>query len=402
MAEQKPLTILCISSYFKGERFIQQAKTEGCRVLLLTEEKLATEKWPRESIDEVFLMPDLSVTPHVINAVSYLYRSQWIDLIIPLDEYDVENVATLREHLRQPGMGQTSTRYFRDKLAMRMRAAEGGILVPSFTGVFNYDRLRDFMNRVPAPYVLKPRTQAGAMGIKKINHPDEIWSVLEKLGDEQSGFLLEQFVPGDVFHVDSIVAKGKVIFASTQKYGAPPLSVSHDGGIFTSRNLPPKSEDAKSLKHFNEEVIKTLGMEHGVTHAEYIKSHADGKFYFLEVAARVGGANLSDMIEQATGVNLWEEWAKLEIAALRGENYKVPKARTDYAGMLQCLSKQEHPDLSNYSEPEVVWKLDKKYHAGLIVKSDDQERVEELLSAYASRFAEDFLTWAPPKDKPTH
>ncbi len=402
MAEQNPLTILCISSYFKGERFIQQAKALGCRVLLLTEEKLATEKWPRESIDEVFLMPDLSVTQHVLNAVSYLYRSQWIDLIIPLDEYDVENTATLREHIRLPGNGQTKTRYFRDKLAMRMKAAEGGILVPNFTGVFNYDRLREFMTRVPAPYVLKPRTQAGAMGIKKINHQDEIWPVLEKLGDEQTGFLLEQFVPGDVFHVDSIIVNGKVSFASAQKYGAPPLTVSHDGGIFTSRNLAASSEDAVALKQFNEEVLKALGMEHGVTHAEFIKAHADGKLYFLEVAARVGGANLSDMIEQATGINLWEEWAKLEIAYVRGETYTLPKARTDYAGMLQCLSKQEHPDLSGYNEPEVVWKLDKKFHAGLIVKAESRERVEELLAAYANRFASDFLTWAPPKDKPTH
>jgi hypothetical protein len=143
-------------------------------------------------------------------------------------------------------------------------------------------------------------------------------------------------------------------------------------------------------------------MEHGVTHAEYIKAHADGKFYFLEVAARVGGANLSDMIEQATGINLWEEWAKLEIATVRGEAYEIPKLRQDYAGMLQCLSKQEHPDLSGYNDPEVVWKLDKKYHAGLIVKAESRERVEELLTAYANRFAGDFLTWAPPKDKPTH
>jgi glutathione synthase/RimK-type ligase-like ATP-grasp enzyme len=402
MAEQKALTVLCISSYFKGERFIQQAKAEGCRVLLLTEEKLAHERWPRESIDEFMLMPDLSITQHVLNAVSYLYRSQWIDLIVPLDEYDVENVATLREHLRQPGMGQTATRFFRDKLAMRMRADEGGVLVPPFTSVFNYDRLRDYMSRIPAPYILKPRTQAGSMGIKKINHPDEIWPVLEKLGDEQSGFVLEQFIPGDVYHVDSIITDGKIVFASAQKYGAPPFSVYHGGGIFSSRTLPATDAETVALKKLNEEVISVLGMDHGVTHAEFIKAHADGRLYFLEVAARVGGANLSDMIEQATGVNLWAEWLRLEIAHVRGEPYQPPKAQNHYAGMLQCLSKQEHPDMSSYHDPEIVWKLDKKFHAGLIVKSERKERVEELLAAYTDRFATDFLTSAPPMDKPVH
>jgi hypothetical protein len=72
MSEHTPVTILCIASYFKGERFIQQAKHEGCRVLLLTEEKIAGEQWPRDNSDEVFLMPDLSKTQDVINAVSYL------------------------------------------------------------------------------------------------------------------------------------------------------------------------------------------------------------------------------------------------------------------------------------------------------------------------------------------
>src|SRR5689334_2889098 len=146
MADPQTLTLLAISSYFKGEAFLRQAKKEGARVLLLTEEKVAGENWPRESIDEVFLMPDLSKTQDIINAVSYLCRSQVIDRIIALDEYDVENVATLREHLRLPGTGQSATRFFRDKLAMRMKTSENGILVPSFSPVFNYDRLRDYMD----------------------------------------------------------------------------------------------------------------------------------------------------------------------------------------------------------------------------------------------------------------
>src|SRR4030095_3307898 len=107
-----------------------------------------------------------------------------IDRIIALDEYDVENVATLREHLRLPGLGQSATRFFRDKLAMRIKASENSILVPNFSPVFNYDRLRDFMERVPPPWVLKPRTEAGAMGIKKINHSEELWRWFDQLGDQ--------------------------------------------------------------------------------------------------------------------------------------------------------------------------------------------------------------------------
>ncbi len=402
MSEEHPITILCLASFFKGDRFLQQVKKEGSRVLLLTEEKHANEKWPRESIDEVFLMPDLSKTQDVINAVSYLFRGNQIDRIIPLDEYDVENVATLREHLRLPGMGQTQTRFFRDKLSMRQKAQEGGLPVPNFTSVFNYDRLREFMSRVPPPWMLKPRTEAGAMGIKKITDTEGLWRGLDTLGDQQSGFLLEQYIPGDVFHVDSIIWKNEILFTSAQKYGRPPLDVSHGGGIFTTRTLAPDSEDAKALKELNARVISTLGQESGVTHAEYIKSYEDGRFYFLECAARVGGAHISDLIEASTGINLWEQWARLELALAKGESYTLPPTQQRYGGLLVSLARQDYPDTSAYNDPEIVWRMDKKNHVGMIVTSDDPKRVQQLLDNYVERFTGDFLAVAPPKDKATH
>ncbi len=402
MSDAQSPTLLIISSYFKGEAFIRQAKKEGCRVLFLTEEKLANEKWPRESIDEFFLMPDLTKIQDMINAISYLYRGQWIDQIIALDEYDVENVATLREHLRLPGMGQTQTKFFRDKLAMRMKAEAGGIRVPAFTPVLNYDRLREYMGRVPAPWVLKPRTQASSMGIRKIHDSEELWRTLDTLGDEQSTFVLEHFIPGEVYHVDSLTWDGKVVYASAQRYGEPPFQVYHGGGIFTTRILPQDSDDAVALKAFNIEVIKALGMDYGVTHAEFIKGKDDGQFYFLEIAARVGGAHISDLLEHATGVNPWSEWAKLEIAHIRGQQYQPPQPRPEYGGLLVSLAKQDHPDTSAYTDPEIVWRIDKLNHVGFIVVSESADRVDELLDSYLPRVANDFLAVAPPKEKATH
>ncbi len=396
------ITLLCMSSYFKGEAFLREAKRQGARVFLLTDEKLSQEAWPRDSIDEVFLMPDLSRLQDVTNAVSYLYRSQWIDQIIPLDEYDVECVSLLREHLRLSGMGHTATLFFRDKLAMRMRTHEGGILVPSFVHVLNYDRLREYMARVSPPWVLKPRTEAGAMGIKKINDSEDLWRWLDTLGDRQSYYLLEQYIPGDVYHVDTIISEFEIMYISIQKYGQPPMNVAHGGGVFTTRTLPRDSEDAQTLKALNAQVISTLGMARGVTHAEYIKAHADGRFYFLEIAARVGGAHISDLIEAASGLNLWAEWARIEIAHLRGEPYRLPDIRQDYGGLLVSLARQEYPDTSAYQDPEIVWRLNKKQHVGLIVASPDINRVSSLLESYSQRFVNDFLAVAPPKDRPTN
>jgi biotin carboxylase len=400
MSDNHPVTVLCLASYYKGTTFMTAAKQLGCRVLLLTREKLAQEAWPRESIDEIYLMPSLAKQPDITYAVAYLMRSEAIDRLVPLDDYDVETAAALREHFRLPGIGESRVRYFRDKLAMRLQARAEGLLVPDFTPVFNYDRLRDFMSRVPPPWLLKPRSEAGAMGIKKVQSEEEVWRWLDKLGDEQSFFLLEKYLPGEVYHVDSIVWDREVRFAVPHQYAQPPINVAHEGGIFVTRRLPHESEAAHLLLEFNQKLLAAFGLVRGVTHTEFIKGAADGRFYFLETAARVGGANIEQLVEASSGVNLWAEWARIEVASVKGETYQALTDAGKYAGVLICLARQEYPDLSAYQDAEIVYRVDKKQHAGLIVASPDPERVEALLADYSQRFAHDFLAVAPPLDKP--
>ena len=389
--------ILCLSSYFKGAAFLQACKEAGLHVILATNDKNKDEQWPRESIDEFFHMPDLGKRPDITHAVAYLARNRQIDLIVALDDFDVETAAHLREHFRLPGMGDSLARNFRDKLAMRTTARNAGLLVPEFTGVFNYDDLREFMDRVPPPWLLKPRSEASSMGIKKINHSDELWPVLESLGDQQSFFLLEQFVAGDVYHVDGLVDDGEVLFSMAHKYGKPPLSVYAGGGVFITRSLDRDSDESKKLVELNKEVLKAMGLVRGATHSEYIKFQDDGRLYFLENAARVGGANIAECVEYATGVNLWHEWARIEIGNFRGEPYQLPKIHSGYSGIINCLARQEWPDLASYDDPEIVWRMSKKYHAGVIISSPDAARVESLLNSYAERFAHNFLAVMPPK-----
>ena len=399
------MTILCLASYEKGHEFLREAKRQGCVVVLLTSESLKDKAdWPVESIDEIFYMPDQNHEwnrSDTVKAVSYLARTRVIDRIVALDDFDVELAAALREHLRVPGMGETTVRHFRDKLSMRMKAREAGIHVPDFVHVLNYDALRRFMENVPAPWVLKPRSMAGAIGIKKIHHAEELWPAIESLGDMQSHYLLEQFIPGDIFHVDCIVAEKQVVFAIASGYGRPPMEVSHGGGIFTTRILEREGDDAVNLVAENRRVMFALGMVRGVSHTEFIKARSDGRIYFLETSARVGGAHIVELVEAATGLNLWAEWAKVEIAGEAG-GYQPPIVTRDYAGLLISLARQEHPDTSVYNDPEVVWRLVQDHHAGLIVKSPSAARVRELLSAYEPRFTEDFYAYQPPRDKPGH
>jgi biotin carboxylase len=391
-------TVLFVSSTHKGDVMIRTAKELGYHTMVMTDESQRHEPWDFQYIDEYFVTPDFRRYQDVINTVAYLARGRKIDVILPLDEFEVELVAIIREHTRIPGMGVSDIRHFRDKLTMRELAQKAGIPVPSFTRILNYDDLREYFNQVNPPYMLKPRMDAGSMGISKMNDIEQVWRTLDALGDKQSYYLLEKFLPGNVYHVDSVIHNGKVQFASVQGYARPPIDVYQGGGVFATRVLPHDSDEVKAMLPLNDAVIKALGLKHGVTHAEFIRANEDGKFYFLEVAARVGGAYISDMIDHTTGVNLWREWMLIEHALLTGGTYKAPKAKKDYGGVLVTLAKQQDPDMSAYTDKEIAYRIHKPFHAGVIITSKDQAKVESLLFQYMERFAVDFMTSARPMD----
>lgn len=388
-------TFICVSNFFKGADFLIQLKKLGNKVYLITSEKLRDKPWPTEYIDEIFYMEGQDTDwnlEHLLLGVGNLMKSNTIDAIVALDDFDVEKATYLRENLRISGMGQTTGRYFRDKLAMRMRAKSCGISNPNFCSLFNDHDINTFADTISPPWVLKPRSEASATGIIKVYDKESLWIHINEMGNNRFKYLVEQFRPGDVYHCDSLVLNGKILFSITSKYLTTPMEISQGGGIFRTANIPYNSEDDKAIKAVNEQVIKGFGLKHGATHSEYIKCRDDGKIYFLETSSRVGGAHIAEMVAEASNINLWKEWAAIEDSLVKETQYTLPKVKKEYAGLVLTLSKFQHPDLSSFSDPEVCFRVPLDYHAGLIVKSDSSERVLELLDNYANRLTTDFAT----------
>lgn len=421
-ASENPLTIVCLATYFKGGEFIRECKRLGCNVILITKEKMLLEDWPRESLDDLVAVPNDAGPPLMIDLTAFISRKLKVDRVVALEEFDVMTAALVREHFCLPGMSSSTAKTFRDKFRMAEAANAAGIVLPDFVPLIHPDEVRQFMERVPPPWIVKPRSDVSAIGIRKVNDQEEVWSLIaemnerENLRERASYYLLAQFVAGEVFHVDSLVGNGRVLFAGANRYGRPPLEVAHGGGAYVSRTVAHHSVDEKKLFAINRQLVRALKHESGAAHAEFIKSDADGRFYFLEIAARVGGAYIADVLEAASGLNLWREWARMEVAdgikrqeqeagagkrtALDRElNARVKALRNEYAGIVLSLSKQEGPDTSGYDDPEIVYRVKKRHHAGLIVRSKKLERVEELLTQYTARFADDFVAVVPPLEK---
>ena len=402
-SEARPLNVICLASYFKGGDFMRECKRLGCHVTLITKEKMLNEDWPHDSIDDLIAILNDADVPLFIDLAAFISRKTKPDLVVALEEFDVMTAALIREHLGLPGMSSSTAKTFRDKFRMAEAAKAAKVEVPDYVPLINPGDVRDFMERVPAPWIIKPRSDVSAIGIRKVEEAEQVWRAIDELNERESlrerasYYLLAQFIPGEVFHVDSVVGDGRVLFAGANRYGRPPLEVAHHGGAYISRTIAHRSEDEKKLFEINRKLIKAFGLQRGAGHAEFIKSDADGKFYFLEMASRVGGAYIAEVLEAASGLNLWREWARIEVNGTKAARLKP--SRNEYARIVLSLAKQEYPDTNSYDDPEIVYRVKKLHHAGLIVRSQKLERVEELLSQYAGRFAEDFVAVEPPLEK---
>jgi biotin carboxylase len=396
--------IVCIASEHKGNEFLEECQNAGWHVTLVTRKDLLDYPWAWTALNEVKTVERHASQEDYIRAITNVAGNKKIDRLVGLDEFDVLTAAKAREHLQMEGISGSYGLRFRDKLRMRNLALSKGIPCPEFVGATNAEEINEYLQTTSAPWIIKPRTEVSAFGIRKCETADEVWGHLNELDnrntwrDHPSQFLVERFVAGKVFHVDSVVHNGKVVAVGVSEYGTPPFTVTHQGGVFTTYTVEYKSKERKELEKLNKKLLEGFDYAQGVAHAEFLQSAETGEFFLLEVACRVGGAYIANVHEHASGFNLWREWAKLETAT--DENpYKAPKLRKDYAGIALCLAKEETPDTSHYVEEEIIYRVTKPKHVGLIFYSQDNARLNELLQTYSERITQDFLAVAPAKER---
>ncbi len=384
---------------------MRECKDLGHRVFLLTREAKLDEEWARESLDGIIPVSNDGEIKSFLKAAVFLALMNKPTHIVALEEGDVITAGRLREHFGLSGMYSSQSRLFRDKHSMRCESKQSGILQADFVHALNYQEVGEFMERVPAPWVLKPRADASAIGIKKLEESEQVWRTIDALNQNQAlseradAYLLEEFIEGEVYHVDSLVSDGQVAVGFANRYGSAPLKIAVEGGVSTSYTIEYDSDEYRQLLSANQKVLNAFGFEQGVTHAEFIKSRKNGEFYFLEIGSRVGGAYTAEAIEAASGLNIWREWARIEMAT-DDEPYLPQPKRSDYGGIIVSLAKQEYPDTSSYTDPEIFYRAKKEHHVGLVLWAANVGRVQKLLADYTRRFKKDFMAIAPQPDRP--
>ena len=386
MPDTRPLTFLCITTYEKGQEFMRECKRQGCRVILLTAEKLRDADWPRESLDDTFYLPEEIPLADIVQGgdASGAQRKR-STASSPSTSSTWKPPPLCASICAFPGMGLTTMRYFRDKLAMRMRALDRDVRVPDFVPVVNHADIRYYLDHVPGPWVLKPRQEASAIGIKKIQPPEELWPLLEQLGDKQSHYLLEKFLPGDVYHVDSVVSENEVVFANVSKYGKPPMNVAQGGGIFTTFTVPARQRGRLGVAGHQSRTDCRAGPA-ARSVARGIHPGPRRRALLFSGVCRARRRSLHQRDGRGRDWNQSVARVGAHRSRRRRWQLQLPPVREEYAGVILSLARQENPDTSAYNDPEVYLRIKKHHHAGWCCDRRIRSEFRRCSESYAAAF----------------
>jgi len=243
----------------------------------------------------------------VLAAVAGLPRP---DLLIALSEYDLLPAARVREALGVPGPVEREVLPVRDKVVMKTAVAGAGLRVPRFSGLAA--AVRDGASPVPwhGRTVLKPRAGASSEGISTFPTPaaalDAVRSGATPVPLDE--YEIEEFVEGPIIHVDGLLAAGQFVVVQSSQYVGTCLGYAEGSPLGSVQ-----ADTDSAVTDWALRCLKAVGIEGGPFHLEAINA-ADG-LVFLEVGARVGGADVVNAFELATGVHM----PSIEVQLLVGE-----------------------------------------------------------------------------------
>lgn len=270
----------------------------------------------------------------------------------------VQGTAWIAEEMGLPGIGYETARSFTNKHKMRCLTRDAGVANPAFALATTLDEAVAFADEMGYPLVVKPVDGNSSRGVHKAVDEESLKRVFyDSLGHALSdkAVLVEEFIEGDEYIVDSFCCGGKCINTDVAVKEHFDLADGFVSKAVVIQDAPHcESEWERKLLEANKRTVEALGLPYGPTHGEYIISSKDGKAYLVEVAARGGGIRLSsDLIPLATGVPVSELVARYsagdETVSASGLEMKhgsaawfafsLPKGRvTGVSGVEECLA----------------------------------------------------------------
>jgi hypothetical protein len=265
----------------------------------------------RYTLTELPRLDDIAAYRPVLRGLRQAHGA--IDRLIVFSESLQDLAAALREEFDIPGKRPPENRLGRDKLVMKQKVAAAGLRTPRFTAATaaGVERAATFAADAGYPVILKPVNGQSSQGVRKIADEAELRVAVADL-PEGGHWDLEEYIDGTLLHIDGLVdPQGRVTFAVPSRYVNTCLDFTL-GAPLGAVMLEPGTALHVRVCEFSAHCIEAIGLQACPFHLELFHTPA-GELVFLEVGARVGGADVPSVIHRATGVNLFAEWVNMSL-----------------------------------------------------------------------------------------
>lgn len=256
---------------------------------------------------------------------------------VPLYEECVSWAGAINGRIRKDPRLFNRALLFRDKAMMKRKAQMSGIRVGVFEEADDIEDVRRFFERVNKallkldgepgePVHLKPIAAAGSVGHHMIRSAEDV----DQIDASVFPCLLESHLDGQEFSCEVFIHGGKIRFLNVTQY----IHLGHSNFVPAG---PALAEKRDLIRAAIEQLIEAFGIEYGMIHPEYFVT-ADGKLNFGEVAARVPGGHIFELIQRAYGFDPFAGFALCSDPATTEAELEAffPK-EDEFSGYAGCL-----------------------------------------------------------------
>jgi biotin carboxylase len=290
-------TVLFIGAGRHQRRAIARARELGLRVAAIDGDPTASGL----ALADVSDIVDFADLPALIAAARRLEPD---GVLTVSADRAVPAVAAVAEALGLPGIGAETAHLMTQKIAMRRRLAERGIPQPRFAAARGLLEARAAGETVGFPAVLKPADSGGQRGLFRLESLDGLDAHLHAALAESAGgeVVIEEYCEGLELNGIAIARDGRVDVLSLSDRLRPP-GVGFGVGwihVYPARIFADALEEAESVV---EATIHAVGLENGIAFPQLLVG-ADGSVRVVEIAARIPGGQMADLVRHAVGVEL--------------------------------------------------------------------------------------------------
>lgn len=339
----------------------------GANVTLISRYPLTAED--KSHFKQVIVFDDYDDDLKLTEMISRLHQEEPFDRLITLSEFDILRVSKIRNLLQISGQDYFSGTLFRDKITMKQFAINQKLHVPQFTRVQNIVDVRAFVDRYGFPVILKPSNQAGSKDVHVLNSMAEVTSKnTEVLLATYGEMDLEQFIQGDLYHIDGIINHGQLMFVSVAKYLNDlgySTTLNQSASTFADFTVSESTPTFNTLKNAAKQLLSPAHLECGTVHLEFILDKYQQP-YFVEMGSRTGGLMITNTIKRKYGLIMNEASYKLQANFKYKLHPQVPVTESGYLTVLpkkgQLIKFDTGPLRSLVQDLQTNFEIGKRYN----------------------------------------